>query len=100
MRLLGTTQTNENSESEIFSIGQTLLSVAILEDLTGLADIKLHNFNEGKLQKSLDQLRVSPYSEILKSTIDNMCELNPNERITSSELWSLLEPHEEKIKAR
>jgi hypothetical protein len=59
------------------------LSVAILEDLSGLADIKQYTFNEAELQQNLDQLKISPYSDILKSTIVNMCDVTPSQRLTS-----------------
>lgn len=58
----------------MFSIGLTMLSAASLEDLTYLYDIKLHKFDEGQFNAKLDEFQMNQkYSEILRSTISNLC---------------------------
>lgn len=39
----------------------------------------------------------STYSEVLKGTISNLCSLDPSQRMTLKELWSLLIDHKECI---
>lgn len=68
----------------MFSIGLTVLSAGVLEDFSNLYDIKLHTFNEDKLQRKLDEWRINEkYSEVLKSTVDNLCEIDPAKRFSS-----------------
>lgn len=85
----------------MFSIGLTVLSAAMLEDFEHLYDIKNYNFNQQQLNRKLDEFKVSgKYSDILKGAIANICEVNPDRRVSAEELWAFLQPHGHKIRGK
>ena len=87
--------------AEAFSMGLTMLSAAVTEDLESLYDMKSYSINEEMLKRKLDEMKTKPaYSEVLKSTISNLCKLKVEERMVPEEVWSIVENHEEKIKKK
>ena len=95
----GKIEGEDNRNCEVFTIGLTVLSAALLEDFENLYDIKKYSFNHQQFNRKLDEFKVSnKYSDILKGTISNICEVNPEKRVNAEELWAFLQPHGEKIR--
>lgn len=87
--------------AEAFSIGMTMLSAAITEDLENLYDMKSYSLNQEMLKIKLDEMKMkSNYSEVLKSTISNLCKVKVEERMVPEEIWDIVEKHEEKIRKK
>ena len=79
----GKTEGDENSNSEIFSVGLTVLSAALLEDFSSLYNLKNYSFDFQKLNQKLDEFKISSkFSDIFKGTIVNLCEPNPEKRLS------------------
>jgi hypothetical protein len=94
-------ENESNNNSEMFSIGLTILSAATLEDYSYLYDPKNNHFDKANLNSKLDKFKIfSLYSDILKGTILNLCELAVEKRLSPQELWDFLYPHAEAIKKR
>jgi hypothetical protein len=70
----GLYESNGNQNSEMFSIGLTLLSAATLEDYSYLYDTNDYHLDRATLRDKLDKFRnFTKYSEILRGTIMNLC---------------------------
>lgn len=83
----GATDNKVNTQSEVFSIGATVLSAGLLDTLADVYDYKNHNFNVAAFRAKLKAWAASPkYSEIFKSIILNLVDLNPENRLTAEEL--------------
>jgi hypothetical protein len=82
--------------SETFSIGLTLLDAATLSCSADLyKEIKKLDYQS--LEARLEELGDKEYTALLKQTIQNMCQLNAEDRTTAEELYQWLIPHEEAI---
>ena len=98
---VGKIEGEDNNNCEVFSIGLTVLSAALLEDFSNLYDIKKYSFDHNQLRKKIDDFRVSnKYSDILKGVVTNLCEVTPEKRCTPEEMWAFLQPHGEKVRAK
>lgn len=85
----------------MFSIGLTLLSTVILEDLSNLYNIKSYTFDSNHLRSSLNSFNSSPaFSDILKGTVNNLLEFNIEKRLTPAELWTWISQYENHILSR
>jgi len=83
------------SESEIFSIGLTLLNVATLTDFLSVYNLSHFTINLGRINEKLNEFKLSrAYSDILKGVVCNLCEFDPNQRVLSEELYNWLYPFE------
>ena len=72
-----------------------------MEDLHKLYDIKKFSLDINQLQNNLAALNSSPaFSDILKGTINNLVELNPEQRLTPAELWTWISQYENQFLAR
>ena len=70
---LGQLDNSANTQSEVFSIGATILSAGILQDLADLYDYSSWTFSAEKLSaKTLLWLEQQQYSEIFKSIVLNL----------------------------
>lgn len=79
---MGTMEDSSNYSSEVFSIGLTVLSAAMLEDFLTLYDVKSYKFNAVEAGKYLDEWRSNNvYSEIFTAFVSNLCEFQPQKRL-------------------
>jgi serine/threonine protein kinase len=87
-----------NEQSEIFAIGATILSSAILDNLH-----EVYNFKEKSIslvhlkEKKRIFVENSRYSPIFKATIMNLLSVSPSERVTVHELSEFVAPYRESI---
>lgn len=93
---------------ESFSIGMTLLSIALLQPLFHLYDLRNNELNEELLAQylaTLDSVHYSaqdnalPYSPALKRLIRQMLRLDPAQRLGSHQVHQLLSKHTDSIVA-
>ena len=85
----------------MFSIGLTLLSAGLLEDFSYLYNTNDYRIDMSTLREKMEKFRsFSKYSEILRGTIINLCDLAPGKRLSGQELWEFLYPHSESIRMR
>lgn len=95
---MGKIEGDETAQGEIFSIGETVLSAALLEDFTPYYDLKKYAFDFPRFNAKLDEFKVSnKYSDVFKGIVSNLVEVNPDKRLTPQELWGFLQPHGNKI---
>ena len=91
-------ENEDNEQSQIFAIGATILSAGILQDFTPVYNYGKKAFIE---QAFRDKRKVwaenEKYSEIFKSIIWNLVELNPANRLTIDELWNFMLPYSSHI---
>ena len=94
--------------AESFSVGLTVLEVSSLEPCDTLYNPKENSFNRHELTRKLkdwwnltfievieetNQQKQQKYSTELKLTIAALCDLNPEERLTSEEVYQWLTHH-------
>lgn len=80
----GELEDEHDSQSEVFSIGMTLINSGILNDDYLIFDMKNNKFNPQEYDNQIQNWILSKgYSEILKATILNLVSLNPMQRLTS-----------------
>ena len=85
---MGNIEDNSGPQSQVFSIGATMLHASTLQDLSYLYDIKDYRFNYEEGRKILDEWRQNTvYSEIYTALVYNLCSYEPQKRLTDSELW-------------
>ncbi len=79
----------------MFAIGATVLSAGILEDVsTTFYNYKERSFNVIAFRdKRRKWAECGRYSEIFRSIIWNLIELNPVDRLNIDELWSFIVPY-------
>lgn len=62
------------SESEIFSIGLTLLSVATRTDFLNIYNLSNFTINLARINEKLNEFKLNrAYSDILKGVVCNLC---------------------------
>ena len=89
----------KNYQSEMFSIGMTILGAALLTDFTDIYDVKKFKFRYDEANDYLHEWRINTtYSEIFTAFISNLCSFEPEKRLTEKELWSWINKYEEEIK--
>ena len=82
-------------------MGLTALSVGNMRDYEDLYDLQGMRFDERRFDEALYQWRSNnSFSEVLKGTVSLLCSLNPERRMTVSELNDLLLKHHENIEAK
>jgi hypothetical protein len=92
---MGTMEDSSNFSSEVFSIGLTVLSAAMLEDFLKLYDIKAHKFNAEEATILLNEWKSNTvYSEIFTALVSNLCSFQPLKRLEDKELWSWISKYE------
>lgn len=85
---MGTNEDTSGYTSEMFSIGFTILSAAMLEDFLRLYNIKSYKFDTVEASNLLNEWRSNTvYSEIFTAVISNLCEFQPEKRLEDDELW-------------
>lgn len=68
--------------SEMFSIGLTVLSAAMLEDFLRLYNLKTYRFDTAEATALLDEWRSNTvYSEIFTAVLSNLCQFQPERRL-------------------
>jgi hypothetical protein len=99
---------NDPIKCESFSIGMTLLSIALLQNLFHLYDLRNNELNEELLAQylaTLDSVEYSAdgkterYSPTLKRVIREMVRIDPAQRLGSQQIYQLLKNHTESIVA-
>ena len=87
-----------NLKSEVFSIGATVLSAGILDNLSSLYDYPNNSFNSHNLSaKTVQWLEHPYYSEIFKSVVLNLVNPDAEKRISIEELWDFLSKYQTSI---
>lgn len=85
--------------SEVFSIGFTVLSAGMLEDFLRLYDTKSFRFNATEAEGLLEEWRTNTvYSEVLTALVSNLCQFRPQQRLEQGELWEWISQFEKEIK--
>jgi hypothetical protein len=75
---MGTNEDSSGSSSEIFSIGLTVLSAAMLEDFLKLYNIKTYKFDTNEATILLNEWKSNTvYSEIFTAVVSNLLEFQP-----------------------
>lgn len=98
---MGKLESNNQSNSETYSMGLTLLSAICLEDFTPLYDCKSYKCNYKYLEEKINHFQQNrAYSDIFKATVCNMLSFDENNRISHQELWDWIKPYEKNILAR
>lgn len=98
---LGAMDNKGNSESEIFAIGMTLLSTALLQLNQDLYHIREREFDVDLFQQRLILFQQdTAYSQIFKAIVCNLLEIDPAKRLSLHELRQLLLKHKEAVIAR
>ncbi len=88
---MGTLEDVNSCQGEIFSIGLTVLSAAMLEDFLPLYNTKTYRFDSGKCTVLLNEWRSNTvYSEIFTALVSNLCQFQPERRIDDDELYKWL----------
>lgn len=90
-----------NKQSEIFSIGATVISAGLLDDLRTAYKYKnkkfvSEEFNVIKDKWASDEI----YSEIFKSIVLNLVNEDPAKRITAEDMFKFVSKYESSIKAK
>lgn len=89
----------KNYQSEMFSIGMTILNASMLTDFADLYDLKKFKFKFDEANDYLQEWRSNTlYSEIFTAFISNLCSFEPEKRLTEKELWSWINKFEDEIK--
>lgn len=96
---MGTNEDTSGYTSEMFSIGFTILSAAMLEDFLRLYNIKNYKFDTVEATNLLNEWKSNTvYSEIFTAVISNLCEFQPEKRLEDDELWQWISKYEKSIK--
>ena len=78
-----------------------MLSAATMSDLSYIYGPKGRTFDKEALTAKLHELIVTvQFSEILRATIVNLCEIDPAARVTSKELAEWVAVYQAKIRTR
>lgn len=90
-----------SDESEAFSIGLTILSAGNLADYEGLYNFQTNEIDPSRLSEGLKAWALnSAYSEVLRGTVLLLLNVQPERRLSCSELAELLAKHGEPILKR
>lgn len=90
-----------NQQSEVFSIGATVLSAGLLHDLQSSYDYKKFQFVSSEWEARRDEWAEHPkYSEIFKSIVLNLVNEDPARRISIEDLFRFVAKYESSIKAK
>jgi serine/threonine protein kinase len=78
-----------------------VIAAGVLENPQGLYDLKTFTFNQGAAMDLINRWRNSKhYSEIFRSIVSNLVQLNPENRLSSEELWKWIVKYEASIKSK
>ena len=84
----GSLENDNNTQSEIFAIGATIISAGILNNFSSVYHYKNKTFNTQAFREIKHTWANSErYSPIFKSIVLNLVDSNPGERLTETELW-------------
>ena len=98
---LGASDNEENNLSEIFSIGLTVIAAGILENPSGIYDLKTFTFNQGAATDLINRWKNSKhYSEIFRSIVSNLVQFHQEERLSAEELWKWIVKYGPNIKSK
>ncbi len=88
-----------NKQSEVFSIGATVISAGLLDDLRGAYKYKDKKFLSEEFNAIKDKWASDEkYSEIFKSIVLNLVNEDPAKRITIEDLFKFVSKYESSIK--
>lgn len=82
---------------DTFSVGLTLIDAALIQDSSGLYNIRSPCFRKEKFKDMMLRWKVCGYSVFLIHTVENMLELNPMDRPTPGEINAILLPYRNEI---
>jgi hypothetical protein len=92
---------SENVQSEIFSIGLTILSAANLTDYKSLYNTTARKFDLGNFYRIVDEWRVNDYySDIFKATLCSLIEADQHQRITDDVIFNWIGKYRAEILSR
>ena len=95
---MGNMDDSSSFSAEVFSIGLTVLSAAMLDDFLRLYNTKQYSFNSQEATSLLNEWRSNTvYSEIFTALVSNLCEFQPEKRLTDTELWNWISKYEQEI---
>ncbi len=98
---LGATDNEENVNSELFSIGLTVIAAGILENPSSIYDFKTFTFDTAHATELINKWKTSKnYSEIFKGIVSNLVQFNPDERLSFAEFWTWISKYEVNIKSK
>lgn len=87
--------------AQAFSMGLTALSVGNLICYDDLYDLKNNNFDVMRFNEAIGLWRAnSGYSEVLRGTVSLLCNINPERRMSVTELNDLLLKHHDQIEQK
>ena len=79
---MGSNEDTNSWPSEMFSIGFTVLSAAMLEDFLRLYNLKSYRFDTTEATNLLNEWKSNTvYSEIFTVVVSNLCQFQPERRI-------------------
>jgi serine/threonine protein kinase len=79
---MGSNEDTNSWPSEMFSIGLTVLSAAMLEDFLRLYNLKGFRFDTAEATNLLNEWKSNTvYSEIFTAVVSNLCQFQPERRI-------------------
>lgn len=89
---------DNNHQSEIYAIGATVMSAAILSDFRSVYNFKERAISTVHLrEKKMHFGDDFKYSPIFKAVILNLVSVSPSDRLTLDELWNFIQPFHEPI---
>lgn len=96
---MGKTTNEENKTfSELFSIGFTIISLALLNDNSEVYDVISKTFDHQEARKRINIFKcLNNYSEILRAIVAGLCEFEPKRRIEFYALWKWIFKYEKRI---
>lgn len=87
------------NKAEAFSIGMTILSAGLLDNLEGIYNFKQAKFDAVKFEAVLHQWKQhSKYSGFFKMLVERLVALDPSERLSPGEMRAYLAPYEDSIR--
>lgn len=81
---LGATDNDVNTQSEIFSIGLTIIAAGILENPSSIYNLQHFTFNEAVATELIKKWKSSKhYSEVFRGIVANLVQFKPENRLTA-----------------
>lgn len=95
---MGNMEDTSSYNAEVFSIGLTVLSAAMLDDFLRLYNVKQYHFDANEATALLNEWRSNTvYSEIFTALVSNLCQFQPEKRLTDVQLWEWISKYEREI---
>lgn len=90
----------DQNKAESFSIGMTILSAGLLDNLEDLYNFRQPKFNEDVLKDKIKTWRQDPkFSGFFKLIVEKLLSVDPVERFSPGEMRAYLSPYEDLIKS-